>query len=212
MPLAAGMLNHVLPTGYEHLITAGSVTRFDATVDVAHATIDEMLLYYPGVQYSTVITKSGKTTQLGTTDSPNEYVIYDKVAEIKAKNRKKVEALREPFPGHPVTRIEARLRPKARTSLADLHHVPNPFKKLVVAAYIGCEYRDDDWKNFLARCRYEGLQGALLAQSKRRRKLYLQRLKQQQADWWDADNVWAGLGRVLEQIADPPSAKPTAVM
>ena len=196
-------IEHFLPHlwSYKNLLDKAIVNRFDATVDVIGCPIDQLLVYSKKKQWSRVYSKSGKTLYLGDDGSEAQFCIYDKAAEIKAKNLKKCQQLKETVPTKPITRIEARLNPKRR--LKDLPNRPNPFADLVVIGYPPKSLASPLAQLTLRLARYEGLDSVIKSLPSPEREQIKALLKPYHAFWWKPDAIWAQLPALLAQLADP---------
>lgn len=209
MKTVQGLLDKLLPGGYSRLVEYGRITRFDATVDVEQAKIDELFFYYPQMTKTAHFLKSGfvETMYIGGQDSPKQFCIYDKAVEIHRKNQQKTGGLVEAIPKKPITRIEARLQPKGGVTFKGLLAFPNPFEKLAVSALkvLSTKYEDDYvWKLFIDSCRFRTMQAALLLLPKNVRVKYHGRIKEAGfVGWWKPDKVWEQLPQVVKRITDP---------
>ena len=81
-------LNILLKDGFSRLINMGRVTVLHEAVDVHFCTLQELYLYYPKIQCSTVNYKGGETisTYLGKTTGEKYFCVYNKTQEIKDTN------------------------------------------------------------------------------------------------------------------------------
>ena len=97
-------LDLLAPGLYDYLMQHATITRLDLAVDVAYLPINLCLFTLPGSSISRTYGKSGKTIELGSKGSTKQFVAYDKVAQIKARNKMKAPWAQEPvpkFPNHP---------------------------------------------------------------------------------------------------------------
>ena len=195
----------ILPYGYTQLIKQGVCTRIDATVDVHNVEIDNLLIWMPSIRKTSGYYKDGKTETyyLGPKASPRLICIYDKVAEIKARNSKKL--IKTEVPDHPITRIELRL--KTRPPAKALPGIPNLFKKIGISN-IGAHMSDDHaFRMFIKASRAEGAQNVLLDLPEELRKKYRKRLATGSPQWWDTDNIWTQWPNVANAIINPPACE-----
>jgi len=123
-PMAPRILSTLLqpflpPQGW----TATRLTRIDIAVDYLVA-LAELVAFARNRTANLYCGPAGiETMVLGAKRSRRKLVLYDKRAEMQTRNM--------PVPAHPVTRIEAQIRP-LRMSVLDFSTLPNPFSDLVV--------------------------------------------------------------------------------
>ncbi len=195
-------VEHFLPPSmtFSKLMTQAIVTRLDLAVDV-NIRLDRLLVYSKRKSWSKVIAHSGRTLYLGTEESSCCLCIYDKAAEMKAKNKKKCTDLKEAIPTTAVTRIELRLKPK--TSLFQLLEMANPFADLVVLAYPSEVLANPLASQTLRLARHEGMDAALKGLPTAERKKMRAILKPIEVAWWDPKAVWEQVPGVLATLANP---------
>lgn len=196
-------VEHFLPPlmSYASLLDQATVTRFDATVDIQNCPLDSLLVYSQKKQWTEQRSKSGRTIYLGDNGSAVQFCIYDKAAEIKAKNKKKCSDLKDALPKSAITRIEARIKPKMK--LKDLVHQRNPFADLVVAAYPPKALATPLAQQTLRLARHVGLDAALKGLPTAEREEVKALLKPFHHAWWAPQKVWAQLPLLLADLAHP---------
>jgi len=197
-------INNLIPNLFGTLLIEGMVTRIDLAVDVAQVECDDLLFHYPKSTITDVRSKTGRTEYIGGSKSPTSWCIYDKIAEIEAKNKKKAMALKKDIPKFQLTRFELRLKPVQRHIL-DLVNLNNPFAKLIVSAYTNfSSNKDVEWNLFLDSCRLRGAQAALF---KIKGSSYFEEFKSRLdaglVDWWKPGVIWSQLPEVIENIVSP---------
>ena len=124
-PLALGLLHALLtpflpPAGW----IAVRLSRVDLAVDYPIA-LQEFVAFARNQKARIFTGPSGiESAYLGAVRAARQIVIYDKAAELRHRAQR--------APEHPLTRIEARLKP-AGMSILDLPDLGNPFETLVIA-------------------------------------------------------------------------------
>ncbi len=96
------LINQIMKNGFERLIEYGRITRIDLACDIARIRPHHIFFYAPYFSITDCKYKSGnlQTAYLGDSESDNQWVIYDKVAEIKDKNHKKEFKMEVPVERH----------------------------------------------------------------------------------------------------------------
>lgn len=204
MPTVRMFIDRILAGGYESLVKAGACTRIDFTVDVYGAGIEKLLLWHAGYSKTSAHYKSGQieTYYLGSTTSPKQLCFYDKVAETKRRNKKRL--IPEPLPPSPTTRFEVRI--KDDQFLHELANVANPFQCLKVGSFDYPAFPNDEkFALFLEACRSRGAQDALLMLSESTRKKFRKALEESGCAWWDPTKVWEGWPVLFKHITGPGS-------
>jgi hypothetical protein len=141
--------------------------------------------------------------ELGSKGSAKQFVVYDKIAQIKAKNKMKAPWAQQPVPKFPMTRIELRLHPKG-LRLTEEPSLPNPFAALSVSSWANLGWDSDLWRMFLMAAREVGTTLPLHAIKNRTvRAQFRQRLKLGNEGWWNPEVAWS---RVPQLIADLTTA------
>lgn len=186
---------------FERIMTKGTVTRLDVAVDVANLAIDDYVFHRPGIRVTRIECASGKTLYLGSEDSECATAIYDKRAELKAKNKKKPKALKNLPDKWATTRIEQRLRPKVGLTVAQVPTLPNPFQSLIVSGYAGLSTKDEVWSLFLDSVRLRTAPSALQRiKNKRMRAVLAKRFSDATATWWNPEKIWAGVQPRIDDL------------
>lgn len=186
---------------YERIMTKGTVTRLDVAVDVANLAIDDFVFHRPGIRVTRMECASGKTLYLGSEDSECGTVIYDKRAELKAKNKKKPKAIKSLPDTWATTRIEQRLRPKTSLAVAAVTSLANPFQSLVVSGYAGLAGKNEVWSMFLDSVRLRTAPAALQRiKNARMRAEYAKRFGEATAAWWHPEEIWPGVKPRIDDL------------
>lgn len=218
------LLNKLLPNGgYDRVVSTGTLTRLDLSLQVHFCTPEDLLLYCPNIKKSSFHYGEGKlqTAYLGSKKG-SHWVIYSKDAEIKEKNYKTAY---EPYsekekhsPNYPITRFEYCFKPKIKGFiLEDLKEVPNPFDKLLVAEHYNFKILDlpikdkqkkedaeTDFRFFLDSCQVRGLQQALkLIKNNHRRTKYRKIVEQAKAAWWDSKAIGEQIPPLIKSLQNP---------
>ena len=207
----AKIANLVLPGGYEELIEYGRITRIDIAVDCKYLPVRNLFFQYPGLAVSKNHLKSGsiQTAYLGGDESPNQFVLYDKVAEIKHNNSKHGNQVKVAVPSCSMTRIEWRYRPKEICTFKTLLSTGNNFENLSLGM-MGNQPKmpSNDLEGFIKLVfelsKYHGLQQALFNVPKSRRKEVMEAIvKLCKTSWWKPAELWQTLPAALEPIINP---------
>ena len=208
----AQITNLFLPGGYKDLLTYGRVTRIDIATDVKKLSVGDLFFQYPGLAVSKNHLKSGsiQTAYLGDDNSVNQFVVYDKGAEIKAKNGKLGKAYKKEVPSCPLTRIEWRFRPKKICTFKTLlSSTENVFEKLNLGMLTSLPKMPKTDTEGLVKLvvelsKYQGLQQALFCVPKYRRKELMDTImKSCKTTWWKPEELWKTLPGALERILNP---------
>ena len=186
-------------------VCLGEVTNLHIAVDVHGVPIESLQFHAPKFQATRVITKNGKTVYVGGATSARSFCCYDKVAEIRHHNRNVPESLRQEVPSHPVTRIEARLKPKVR--LAALCDLANPYRDVTVAA-LG-EGNHLPWYLQLAAklADFTSVNAVMPMLPKAQRAEYLALQKKAVPAWWNPTAIWEGFPPLADALINPLLAK-----
>lgn len=207
----AKIANLVLPGGYKELIEYGRITRIDIAVDCKYLPVRNLFFQYPGLAVSKNHLKSGsiQTAYLGGDESPNQFVLYDKVAEIKHNNSKKGNHVKGEVPSCPTTRIEWRYRPKEICTFKALPSTENIFEKLNLGMMTSQPKMPKSEVEGLVKVvfelsKYHGLQQALFNVPKYRKKEVMETImKSCKTSWWKPLELWQTLPAALEPIINP---------
>lgn len=204
MPEFECLIDSIAPfMDYKDLMLNAFVNRIDFTVDIKNVHIDQLYFYASKISYSNVLTKSGKTIKLGGDSSPSQFCLYDKIAEIKAKNNKKNKSAKQKVPSIEVTRIEFRSRQK-KTRLKDYYKLSNPFLRLNVWKFPSSEWCTSSLGKLILRvAKYEGLQSVLLTIKKSERVSFESSIKSFLCEFWKPNEVWKNLPNVISDIIEP---------
>jgi len=204
MPILESIIDSISPIKYVDLILTARVNRCDLAVNIEHADIDSLYFNVSKSQYSEIKMKYGKSIYLGTSDSPTQFVFYDKKAEIKHKNSKKEKFIKEIVPKFAITRSEIRLMPKKKKSLLDLLEFSNPFNRVTIWKFPEKLFEVSDfWVFFLCVAKYEGLHSAMAKLSPARKKEFNKHFGHLQPDFWMPDEIWKELPNVIAEILNP---------
>ncbi|MCO4794289.1 MAG: hypothetical protein KC493_11280 [Bacteriovoracaceae bacterium] len=208
--LLPSVIEHFLPPNwtYKRLMINARITRIDITFDIVNLSIDELLFFSLRKSCSAVwnITKAkgGKTLYLGGERGNQKFSIYDKAQLIKKNNAKKAAELKESIPEQEITRVELIFKPDKGIKLQAIPSIANPFSDLkVYSSKVDEGELSDLTKQTLARARYEGLLKAIRALSKSNRTDVIKVLKSNLVDWWNADDIWAGMPLVISRLIEP---------
>ena len=203
-------IEHFIPSlwQYHDVLMKARVNRIDLAIDVLNVGIDQIYFHSAKKSMTEMIfthssAKGGKTEYLGQHKSEKRFRIYDKAAQIKQKNKKKIVELKEEIPEQNITRIELELKPNKKTSLMMLLDIESPFTDLSVCSYPEDLSDDDLFEQILARARYEGLTKALKALSAINRKKYLAILESSRVCWWDPIKTWGQMPNVIDELMYP---------
>lgn len=195
-------VDFIVPGGNETLVNKGKCTRIDVTVDVHFADINQMLVSHPGFKKTSAYYGNGgiETLYIGTLESRKRFCIYDKVAEIKHKNKNKL--FKTDIPTHSITRIESRIRQDIY--LKELITLTNPFEKLCIAYPPSPLSNDPILPLFLECWRSKGAHDALLTiGDKELRRKYRKLLTMNTPSWWKPDAIWKQWPSVIDKILYP---------
>lgn len=200
-------IDNILPGGYSHLMSAGIVTRIDLTIDALYLDATDIIASNPKITVEKHYAKNGtiETKYLGASSSNKQFVLYDKVAEIKHSNAKKVKAFKTAIPTDKILRIEHRFL-KLNCTLKGVATLPNPFQDLSLVAYPGSKSTkayDPLWTLFLSACRFEGVETAFTHLNDEDQENFRKRLKADgRTDWWKPETVWQGLPSAIDSIVN----------
>lgn len=212
----AGIVNLILPGGYNDLIAYGRITRIDFATNCKYLPVGNLFFQYPNMSISRNHLKSGaiQAAYLGGDEGVNQFVLYDKVAEIKSKNNKLGKSFKKEMPLTPTTRIEWRYRPKEICTFKKIQSATsNAFENLSLAVITGQPKIPTDVKEGLVRLvfelsKYTGLQQALLAAPKQNRdELKCIILNSGNSGWWKPLDLWKTLPGALKDIISPELSK-----
>ena len=188
---------------YTELMLKAFVNRMDLTVDVQNVLVDLLYFYCKNASLTNVLTKSGKTIKLGGDSSPSQFCLYNKVAEIIAKNGKKDKKLKDVVPPYDISRIELRLREK-KMRLEDYMVCQNPFTRLSVWKFPKKAWSELSLNKLILKvAKYEGLQTALLLVKRSERRAFEKCAKPFLCEFWKPDDIWKELPNVIGGILDP---------
>ncbi len=209
------ILNSIKPGLYWDLINYGRITRIDISTDIFKLSSNRLFFHYPGISVSYNHLKSGgiQAAYLGTNEGVNQFVIYDKVAEVKAKNSKTPELYKTEVPKYETTRIEWRYRPKEICLFNQLYQGKNGFAKLNLSMMTGQPKAlvtdiDGFVNQVFTLSSYVGLQQALLTLPKHRRKEVRNIiLKLGLTKWWKPLELWETMPEAIEDIVNPKPNK-----
>ena len=206
-------LDNLLPGGYQHLIDAGKVNRIDLTVDASYLDATDIIVTHKKMKTEKLFAKNGaiESKYLGAAGSKKQFLLYDKVKEIKEKNKKKLKGFKAMVPGHSLFRIECRLL-KLACPLNEIVNLPNPFTDLFPTAYPGAkatkEY-DPLWPLFLCACRFEGVDNAVAYLNAADKATFTKRLEEKgKKDWWNPEKIWKGLASAINVITNVNGISP----
>jgi len=193
---------------YDYVLKNARINRIDLAIDVNNVNIDQMYVHSARKSMTRMIftnssSKGGKTEYLGQAKSEKMFRIYDKAAELKKKNLKKIAEFKEEALEDNITRIELELKPNKRGSLFELNEMSNPFADLTIYSYPMDLLNDDLFGQLLARARYEGLTKTLKSLSPLNRKKYTAIMKNSSVDWWFPEQIWSQVPNVLEKLIYP---------
>jgi hypothetical protein len=201
------LLKHI--GGYKYILLNATCTRFDATVDIHHININNLLFYYPKKTISKAYFKSGKILNyedhlitsyyLGSDAGKMQVCIYDKVLQMK-KYKLENPLMDIKIPDHDITRIE--IRHKKRLSLVDIMKVNNQFKPIKVVL-LKVANKIKDWRtNMIVRLScHEGLNNALLAvPNDHRLKFRTQIIEDTAPEWWKPDLIWMDWSNTVKAL------------
>lgn len=184
---------------YQYLMKQSKVTRIDLSIDVENLQIENAMFYisYKSVtetlKYHHIKSKSGYTEKLGSSNSKEQWVIYDKRSHLKKRNK---------LLDTPLTRIEWRYKPK-NLFFKDIHSIKNPFEKLKVYRFKNMNSEDKMLKAILKLAKYEGLNKAIrsLTDTQYEKKKYLGILnKLCKVSWWTPYKAWENFPNVINGI------------
>jgi len=166
--------------------------------------ISNLYIWHPKFKRTSKYYNNGETETyyLGTTSSPKQFCIYNKGAEIKAKNTSLL--IKEEVPAYSTTRVEARIRD--RIPLKKLSSIHNPFKKLGVSKYGSPHPTSWEFNLFLKLSNECGSQEALLSLPEAVRKKYRLLLSQKTPSWWEHKSIWAQAPQLFKNLTIQPSA------
>jgi hypothetical protein len=191
------LLNMLKP--YAEIVAAANVTRVDSTVDVHNVHIDQLLFHVPKFRRTSAYYRGGRTETyyIGTRLSPKLFCFYDKVAEVKRRNKGKI--VKATPPNHDVTRIEARIL--HGLPMAKLSSLTNPFSQLFLTY---SNHRPGEWQSelFMRAARADGLQEAILLLPKQLRTKVKKTL--QPAKFWLPEEIWECWPSVVGTLLNPP--------
>ena len=189
-------------------VSRARITRIDLAVDITGVSINSLLAArQDSTVMSTTYGRDGhiQTMYLGSKNSSERFVIYDKRAQRAAESD-------APIAGRPRTRIEVRL--KASLSLLDLRRYRNPFRHLglrhiddMLVASLGNSPHYWDW--MVSASKQDGLQATLARiRNPRTRKGWRDRVFEREApEWWNPDALWGGLGAALDAVGIFPAGR-----
>ena len=212
----ASIVNLILPGGYQELIEYGKVTRIDFAINCKNLSVANLLFYYPGLAISKNHLKSGaiQSAYLGGDESVNQFVFYDKVADIKQNNNKLGKSYKKEVPDCPTTRIEWKYRPKEYITLKCLQsNTSNVFEKLSLSIMTGQPDTPANDKEELVGLVFElsksfGLQQALFAIRKHHRNEIRDIIiKSSKSNWWKPSDLWKTFPEALKEIISPVFSK-----
>ena len=189
------------------LLNEGVVTRIDLAVDVENVLIDELLFHVPRFRIFRNDYSGGVTRYLGGRTGSRYFCCYDKQAQIAQNNKRLRPEHRESVPGHPRTRIEARIK-GSTLRFPDLRNIENPFEILSIRKFTGMidpgTLESELTAVTLHLAQYEGLNAALDRIGGRRRKRVKQAILASQisCDWWCPKELWSGFHKSYDSISE----------
>jgi hypothetical protein len=212
----ATLVDLVIPGGYQELIKYGRITRIDFAINVKWLKVRDLYFYYPSLSVSKISLKSGsiQSAYLGSDDGVNQFVFYDKVAEIMSKNNKLGQLYKKEVPMQPLTRVEWRYRPKLICTFDNLlKGTKNSYEKLSLCMVTDVpKVPATDYEATIRQVfelgKYVGLQQALFAVPKHQRKMVKEKiLKSGLSYWWQPAILWKTLPGAIAQIVNPVMPK-----
>ena len=209
MEFIHALLNELLPGGWDDILLKAKFTRFDMAVDLEGISPDQLLAYYPQMQISAVYCKSGQTETLsiGCYGGNKNITIYDKVKQVKDKNKK--QNLNLPPPAKETTRVEISISPDC--SFDQLGMIQNPFAKLVIRAFADFPKVEEElWRMFVALAQFRGAQDALLILDEGTRKKFKQKIENVVCPWWNPESIWNNWEDLLMEVFMLKSQHPLA--
>lgn len=187
-----GIVDQILPGGYEQLVEGGKCTRIDAAVDVYGIDINDLIILYPKMRKTKGFYNNGKleTYTLGIKYGETEICVYDKAAQIKMLNEK--SEIKLPIPKQPITRIE--VRKKKGYLFKEIASVPNFFEGIQISSYFSFVPVIDKEKFslFLEVCRSRGAVDALKMLNETNRERYRKLIQSCKLIWWNPQKIWDG--------------------
>lgn len=196
-------LNDIMPNGIDCIFQKGRVTRLDIAMDIRDVKPYQIILDFMKSQFRENILESGRpdTIYIGKDTGVNQILMYDKVKELKAKN--KIKALSDyQFPEYDLTRIELRHRPSPATKFADLFNLENLLFKSVVILGTPKKVKGDNPFNAMRDlCVLKGIRHVLKQLTEKEHDSFIDKLiKYSVPDFIDFIKLWATLPDALKQV------------
>lgn len=202
------LINQIMINGFERFIQFGRITRLDLACDISRIMPHHIFFYAPNFSITDCKYKSGniQTAYLGDSESDNQWAIYDKVAEIKDKNKKK--EFKVEVPDHNLTRVEFRHRPSAKLMLKEILTIKNPFATLKLIAYPKSAITNDTvFNQLLTNSIFIGMNQALLKIVKHQRPKYNKMLTESgKTFWFKPEVIWESFSSSVFQVVHPYEA------
>ena len=182
------LLDFIYYGGADTVVSNGIVTRIDAAVDIEGLTPEMIVIKASGFRIAKNFYRSGhelETQYIGGKKGLLSFCVYDKVEQLKKQNLKFGHS--KPLPQIPVTRIEARIKP--RMKLCELASLKNPFKRLEIANYSSLS-KTAGGAIFLNAVRHNGFPAnwALLTPSDKKRFSKIMGISK--CLWWSPEKLW----------------------
>jgi hypothetical protein len=185
-------------------IQAGNVSQVHIAADIAGAAVQALSIYVPKMGVVQTFSKSGYTLYIGARTSQRMFAIYDKQAEIVKANQKVPPIYKKTVPVHPLTRVEARLKPCC--PVIELLSLKNPFDDVAISAT--SDVITSDWVLNLAfqHSRLVGINGVLPLLPKAVRAQMLCVLQAESVNWWQPGKVWSEYIHLAQGVVNANSA------
>lgn len=170
--------------GFDTLYTNGRVTYYEGFIDVVGADFNDYLYLDPMLRtWSDKKLRKG-TVYIGRKMSPRSFAIYDKGKQLREKSSIEL--------GHPLLRLEARLRGAAGFPASVLHSVPDPFQSLAVIDKTALRASAHPSAIKLCSLVDTGIsaQAAFRKLRKKERLQFRQLLPALAPSWWNSPTMW----------------------
>jgi hypothetical protein len=206
-------LESVLPFDLADIYEAGGVSRVDIAMDIVGVNPMQVVLDYQKTRHRANYIESGalETVYIGTDTGVNQLVMYDKVAEMKAKKLKIKPMSDYQFPTTSITRIEMRHRPKITKTnkikkFNQMHKLQNLFAPMFIILTPRYIKKDTDLRHNRDLCVLKGLRHTANELTKQERAAFAEKVEQQWLpDFLDLKKLWSTLPQALQQVY--PDAK-----
>lgn len=214
-------MNNLLKDGYSRLMSNGKVTKWDEAVDVHFCELKDLYLYYPKMQYSNIVHKSGGSDSLyiGKTPSPKYLCIYNKTKQIKETNGNffynplNAIFVKEHEPSYPILRIELRqnLKKQSVSVKEGVKGLPNEISKVKIYNRVVPENESSlktstdriIFRQFICNCNHIGIQQARSLLNNDYQKKIDPIMDKSKVQWWDPDNIMIEREKAINSILSP---------